>query len=156
MAWVSCFPCTEGTATMGMFGPPLTTRSTAEFFPTDAPALGSVDRTLPLVVVLVLHRGAAHGEVVVVEGLRGLAGGQADDVGHGHVAAEDPQGAQEEEGDDGQGHQEHDQQDDQVACALLALEVLLAGGRPGGRDGHGPARRHRHGLGRRRPRSSPR
>ena len=54
MAWVSCFPCTEGTATMGMFGPPLTTRSTAEFFPTDAPALGSVDRTSPLVVVLVL------------------------------------------------------------------------------------------------------
>ena len=52
MAWVSCFPVTVGTSTVGMFGPPLTTRFTAEFFDTDAPAFGSVDRTSPLVVLL--------------------------------------------------------------------------------------------------------
>ena len=40
MAAVSCCPVTEGTVTMGMFGPLLTTRSTAEFFDTDAPAFG--------------------------------------------------------------------------------------------------------------------
>ena len=39
---------------MGMLGPPLTIRFTAEFFDTEAPALGSVDRTSPLVVLLAL------------------------------------------------------------------------------------------------------
>ena len=120
-------PSPSGTSTVGMFGPPLTTRSTAEFFDTDAPALGSVDRTSPLVVLLACDGAGAHGEVVVVQGLRGLAGGQPDHVGHGDVAAEHPHRAQEEEGDDGQGHQEHDQQNDEVAGALLALEVLPAG-----------------------------
>ena len=52
MAWVSCFPVTVGTSTVGMFGPPLTTRFTAEFLDTDAPAFGLVDRTSPLVVLL--------------------------------------------------------------------------------------------------------
>src|SRR5271167_1405299 len=52
MAWVSCFPVTVGTTTVGMLGPPLTTRFTAEFFDTDAPDFGSVDRTCPLAVLL--------------------------------------------------------------------------------------------------------
>ena len=53
IAAVSCLPLTEGTVTIGMFGPSLTTRLTAEFFDTDAPAAGLVDRTIPLVCELV-------------------------------------------------------------------------------------------------------
>ena len=49
VAGVSCWPTTEGTLTAG---PALTTRFTAEFFATDASALGSVDITAPLVTVL--------------------------------------------------------------------------------------------------------
>ena len=53
MAVASASPTTSGTATMGMLGPLLTTRLTAEFLPTEAPDLGFVDRTRPLAVVLV-------------------------------------------------------------------------------------------------------
>ena len=78
-------PSPSGTATVGMFGPPLTTRFTAEFFATDAPALGSVDRTSPLVVRLAC--------TVLVPTVRwslcrvcvAWPAVQADDVGHGDL-----------------------------------------------------------------------
>ncbi len=54
MAGASCSLVTVGTCTVGMFGPSLITRFTAELRATDAPAAGSVDNTSPLALVLVL------------------------------------------------------------------------------------------------------
>ena len=106
MAWVSCFPVTDGTTTVGMFGPPLTTSFTAEFFGDRCARLGICRQDVALGGVAGPDGAASHGEVVVVQRLRCLAGRETDDVGHGHVVAEDPEGAQEEEGDHGQGHQQ--------------------------------------------------
>src|SRR5690348_183646 len=47
-AWASGLPLTDGTWTVGTLGPVLTNNLTTEFFETDVPALGSVDRTIPL------------------------------------------------------------------------------------------------------------
>ena len=124
-----CSPVTLGTCTVGMCGPSLTTRSTAEFFATEAPALGSVATTTPLAAVPVRKVVGAHRQVLVLQVWVATLEVSPHHVGDVDVAPEDAEGAQQEEGDDGERHEQQDQQGDQAARALLAVLFLGPGGR---------------------------